>query len=49
MHFNHFLIHERINYILYFFFLQSFVNSGDYDDEDDYPDLNERLEAYKSE
>ena len=32
-----------------FFFLQSFVNSGDYDDEDDYPDLNERLEAYKSE
>ncbi|KAL9989273.1 hypothetical protein ACROYT_G003806 [Oculina patagonica] len=26
---------------------KSFVSSGDYDDEDDYPDLNERLEAYK--
>lgn len=28
--------------------LQSYINSGDYDDEEDYPDLNERLEAYKS-
>ena len=27
---------------------QSFINSGDYDDEDDYPDLAERVEAYKS-
>jgi len=26
---------------------KSFVSSGDYDDEDDYPDLNERLESYK--
>lgn len=31
-----------------FFLFQSFVSSGDYDDEDDYPDLNERLESYKS-
>ena len=30
------------------FLLQSYVDSGDYDDEEDYPDLNERLEAYKS-
>ena len=29
--------------------LQSFINSGDYDDPDDYPDLTERLEAYKRE
>ena len=29
--------------------LQSFIDSGDYDDPDDYPDLPERLEAYKSE
>ena len=29
--------------------LQSFINSGDYDDPDDYPDLAERLEAYKRE
>ena len=28
--------------------LQSFFNSGDYDDPDDYPDLEDRLEAYKS-
>lgn len=28
---------------------QSFMNSGDYDDPDDYPDLAERLEAYKRE
>lgn len=26
---------------------KSYVDSGDYDDEEDYPDLNERLEAYK--
>merc|ERR1712079_831714 len=26
---------------------KSFFNSGDYDDEEEYPDLNERLEAYK--
>ncbi|XP_015755194.1 PREDICTED: allograft inflammatory factor 1-like [Acropora digitifera] len=26
---------------------RSFISSGDYDDEDDYPDLNERLESYK--
>ncbi|CAH3037413.1 unnamed protein product, partial [Pocillopora meandrina] len=26
---------------------KSFVDSGDYDDEDDYPDLNDRLEGYK--
>ena len=25
------------------------MDSGDYDDPDDYPDLAERLEAYKSE
>ena len=24
------------------------MSSGDYDDEEDYPDLNERLESYKS-
>lgn len=28
--------------------MQSFFDSGDYDDPDDYPDLAERLEAYKS-
>ena len=28
---------------------QSFISSGDYDDEEDYPNLSERLEGYKSE
>ena len=36
------------NYEFFIFSFQSFVSSGDYDDEDDYPDLNERLESYKS-
>lgn len=31
-----------------FISLQSYINSGDYDDEEEYPDLNDRLEAYKS-
>ncbi|KAJ7383500.1 apoptosis-inducing factor [Desmophyllum pertusum] len=26
---------------------KSYVASGDFDDEDDYPDLNERLDSYK--
>mmetsp|Transcript_55749 Transcript_55749/g.90842 ORF Transcript_55749/g.90842 Transcript_55749/m.90842 type:complete len:150 (+) Transcript_55749:67-516(+) len=26
---------------------KSYINSGDYDDEEEYPDLNDRLEAYK--
>jgi len=31
-----------------FISFQSYINSGDYDDEEEYPDLNDRLEAYKS-
>ncbi|XP_020916259.1 allograft inflammatory factor 1 [Exaiptasia diaphana] len=27
---------------------KSFISSGDYDDEEDYPDLSERLEGYKN-
>ena len=31
-----------------FISFQSYINSGDYDDEEEYPDLNDRLESYKS-
>ena len=52
LHFNYLFLHSLVGLHLYDKFLislfQSFVSSGDYDDEDDYPDLNERLESYKS-
>ena len=35
-------------FILIRFFLQSFINTGDYDDEEEWPDLEGTLEAYKS-
>ena len=41
--------HQHFFFFISLFVLQSFISSGDYDDEDDYPDLNERLESYKSE
>ena len=41
--------HTNFFFFISLFLLQSFISSGDYDDEDDYPDLNERLESYKSE
>ena len=41
-------ISKVVNTKMIFISFQSYINSGDYDDEEEYPDLNDRLEAYKS-